>query len=208
MIDTILVGKQIASLRKAKGLTQNQLGERLNISFQAVSKWERGEALPDISILVDLANILETTTDHILNGGQRITQYSRKISVAQMREGIECFIKIGELLGKDNLFYLGAMEGIDNKMNIEFEKYLSDPYTKEAMIAEATVQNISSGAYIVIFLIFKKDLRTLTGSASLRAMHKNTISNKKERPAQKCRSFLFYLLYSVSFGFKSSGLSG
>lgn len=58
MIDTILVGKQIASLRKAKGLTQNQLGERLNISFQAVSKWERGEALPDISILVDLANIL------------------------------------------------------------------------------------------------------------------------------------------------------
>lgn len=77
MIDTILVGKQIASLRKAKGLTQNQLGERLNISFQAVSKWERGEALPDISILVDLANILETTTDHILNGGQRITQYSR-----------------------------------------------------------------------------------------------------------------------------------
>lgn len=148
MIDTILVGKQIASLRKAKGLTQNQLGERLNISFQAVSKWERGEALPDISILVDLANILETTTDHILNGGQRITQYSRKISVAQMREGIECFVKIGELLGKDNLFYLGAMEGIDNKMNIEFEKYLSDPYTKEAMIAEATVQNISSGAYI------------------------------------------------------------
>ena len=56
-----------------------------------------------------------------------------------MREGIECFVKIGELLGKDNLFYLGAMEGIDNKMNIEFEKYLSDPYTKEAMIAEATV---------------------------------------------------------------------
>ena len=49
MIDTILVGKQIASLRKAKGLTQNQLGERLNISFQAVSKWERGEALPDRS---------------------------------------------------------------------------------------------------------------------------------------------------------------
>ena len=45
MIDTILVGKQIASLRKAKGLTQNQLGERLNISFQAVSKWERGDSL-------------------------------------------------------------------------------------------------------------------------------------------------------------------
>ena len=64
MIDTILVGKQIASLRKAKGLTQNQLGERLNISFQAVSKWERGEALPDISILVDLANFKRRTAHH------------------------------------------------------------------------------------------------------------------------------------------------
>lgn len=77
-------------------------------------------------------------------------EYKRKITVEQMREGIECFIKIGELLGKDNLFYIGAMEGIDQKMNIEFEKYLSESYTKEAMIAEATVQNIANGAYIDI----------------------------------------------------------
>lgn len=150
MVDSVQVGKQIAALRKAKGLTQNDLGERLNISYQAVSKWERGETLPDVSILVDLADVLETTTDHILNGGKRIMEYKRKITVEQMREGIECFIKIGELLGKDNLFYIGAMEGIDQKMNIEFEKYLSESYTKEAMIAEATVQNIANGAYIDI----------------------------------------------------------
>lgn len=42
MIDAAKVGRQIADLRKVKGLTQSQLGERLNISFQAVSKWERG----------------------------------------------------------------------------------------------------------------------------------------------------------------------
>ena len=119
-----------------------------------------------------------------------------------MREGIECFVKIGELLGKDNLFYLGAMEGIDNKMNIEFEKYLSDPYTKEAMIAEATVQNISSGAYIDLSDIQKgfEDPHWVGVVTSY--------AKKKESPEQKCRSFLFYLLYSVSFGFKSSGLSG
>lgn len=45
MIDATKVGKQIADLRKVKGLTQNQLGERLNVSFQAVSKWERGVSL-------------------------------------------------------------------------------------------------------------------------------------------------------------------
>ena len=41
-MDTNLVGNQIAILRRNKGLTQNELGERLGISFQAVSKWERG----------------------------------------------------------------------------------------------------------------------------------------------------------------------
>lgn len=148
MIDASKVGRQIADLRKVKGLTQSQLGERLNISFQAVSKWERGETLPDVGILLDLAKVLETTVDHILNGGQRMMEYTRRVSVAQIREGIECFVHIGELLGKDNLFYIGAMEGIDQKMNMEFEKYLADPYTREAMIAEALVQNIAGGAYV------------------------------------------------------------
>ena len=148
MIDAAKVGRQIADLRKVKGLTQSRLGERLNISFQAVSKWERGETLPDVGILLDLAKVLETTVDHILNGGQRMMEYTRRVSVAQIREGIECFVHIGELLGKDNLFYIGAMEGIDQKMNMEFEKYLADPYTREAMIAEALVQNIAGGAYV------------------------------------------------------------
>ena len=148
MIDAAKVGRQIANLRKVKGLTQSQLGERLNISFQAVSKWERGETLPDVGILLDLAKVLETTVDHILNGGQRMMEYTRRVSVAQIREGIECFVHIGELLGKDNLFYIGAMEGIDQKMNMEFEEYLADPYTREAMIAEALVQNIAGGAYV------------------------------------------------------------
>lgn len=148
MIDAAKVGRQIADLRKVKGLTQSQLGERLNISFQAVSKWERGETLPDVGILLDLAKVLETTVDHILNGGQRMMEYTRRVSIAQIREGIECFVHIGELLGKDNLFYIGAMEGIDQKMNMEFEKYLADPYTREAMIAEALVQNIAGGAYV------------------------------------------------------------
>ena len=56
--DTILVGNQISRLRKNKGLTQSELGERLYVSCQAVSKWERGESMPDISLLTDLAAIL------------------------------------------------------------------------------------------------------------------------------------------------------
>ena len=142
------VGEQIASLRKMKGLTQNELGCRLNVSFQAVSKWERGETLPDTALLADLANVLETTIDNILIGGERTMAFKRKITMAQIREGIECFVRMGELLGKDSLFYIGAIEGVNRKMDIEMEKYLSESYTKEAMMAEAAVQCIQNGAYM------------------------------------------------------------
>lgn len=148
MLDLKKVGQQIFSLRKNKNITQNELGERLGVSFQAVSKWERGETLPDTALLPDLATVLETSIDNILLGGERLLNFKCKVTLQQIREGIECFIKLGELLGKDNLFYVGAMEGVDRKMNIEMEKYLANSYTKEAMIAEAAVQCIQNGAYI------------------------------------------------------------
>ena len=69
-------------------------------------------------------------------------------AVAEVAEGIACFERIGELLGKDSFFYLGAIEGVDRKMNIELEKYLSDPFSREAMIAEAAVQLMMNGAYV------------------------------------------------------------
>ncbi len=148
MIDAQKVGGQIRVLRKNKGITQTELGDRLGVSFQAVSKWERGETLPDTALLPALADVLETTIDNILLGGEKRMRYERHATVAQMKEGIECFARIGELLGKDSLFYIGALEGVDRKMNLETEKYLADPYSKEALIAEATVQAIQNGTYV------------------------------------------------------------
>lgn len=150
-VDPIKVGRHICALRKARGLTQNQLGDKLHISFQAVSKWERGETLPDVNLLPDLAQILSTTVDNILNGGERPAkapeQYTRTATIAQMREGIACFERIGELLGKGSFFYQGAIGGANLKMNIDLEEYLQDSYTREAMIAEAAIQAMMDGAY-------------------------------------------------------------
>jgi transcriptional regulator with XRE-family HTH domain len=97
------VGLQISELRKNKGLTQNDLGERLGVSFQAVSKWERGETLPDTSILPDLASVLCTTIDYILNGGEKRVEFKGKINVSDMISGIKALKDMGEYLGKDNL---------------------------------------------------------------------------------------------------------
>ena len=62
------IGSFIAQKRKELGITQKQLGEKLNISFQAISKWENGTALPSSDVLIKLANELKVNVEDILNG--------------------------------------------------------------------------------------------------------------------------------------------
>ena len=59
-------GQRFARLRKSKGYTQEQIADKVNISYQAVSKWENDISSPDISILGELANILGVTVDELL----------------------------------------------------------------------------------------------------------------------------------------------
>ncbi len=142
------IGYQIQSLRKSKGYTQNQLGDMVGVSFQAVSKWERGETLPDISTFVTLAEVLDTTIDNLLHGGKKVTDYKGRKTMDDIKKGINCLIDMGNFLGRENLLYRCAIDGIDEKMNMEIEDYLSQPYTYEAMVAEAAMQCILSGYYI------------------------------------------------------------
>ena len=57
MLDARLIGSYISRLRKEADLTQSELSDRLNVTHQAVSKWERGESLPDIGTLMELAKV-------------------------------------------------------------------------------------------------------------------------------------------------------
>ncbi len=60
------LGANIVSYRKRSGLTQAGLAEKLNYSDKAVSKWERGESMPDVLTLVQLAELFDTTVDALL----------------------------------------------------------------------------------------------------------------------------------------------
>ena len=62
------IGKFIAECRKQKGLTQMQLAEKLGITDKAISKWERGIAMPDSSIMLELCDILDITVNELLSG--------------------------------------------------------------------------------------------------------------------------------------------
>ncbi|MBO4600726.1 MAG: helix-turn-helix transcriptional regulator [Bacilli bacterium] len=62
------IGKFIASLRKEKNITQEELAEKLYVTDRAVSKWERGLSMPDASKLIDLCNILGISVNELLIG--------------------------------------------------------------------------------------------------------------------------------------------
>ncbi len=147
-MDMNAVGRQIADLRRAKRMTQADLGERLGITFQAVSKWERGETLPDTAILPELAAVLETTADNILSGGQRIVVYTKKLTMEDLRRAIRCLDDMGRLMGRDNPIYLAAVEGINTRMNSEIRDAFSDKHIFEVFVAEAAIQGLMAGAYL------------------------------------------------------------
>ena len=62
------IGMFIAKCRKEKGLTQSVLGDKLGVSAKAVSKWENGKSMPDISIMKDLCEILGITLNELFAG--------------------------------------------------------------------------------------------------------------------------------------------
>ena len=67
-MDQIKIGKFIAECRKKQKLTQLQLADKLGITDKAVSKWERGIAMPDSSVMLDLCQILKITVNDLLSG--------------------------------------------------------------------------------------------------------------------------------------------
>ena len=67
-MDQLKIGKFIAECRRQKQLTQLQLADKLGITDKAISKWERGIAMPDTSIMLELCDILGISVNEILNG--------------------------------------------------------------------------------------------------------------------------------------------
>lgn len=80
------VGTRIAEARKARHLTQEQLADQLQVSFQAVSTWERDENLPDVSHLLELTKILDCSLDDLFSDEekQQWTLHSRLFDEAHM----------------------------------------------------------------------------------------------------------------------------
>ena len=102
------IGKFIAECRKEKNLTQLQLAEKLNISNRAVSKWETGKSCPDVSIMMELCDILGINVNELLSGERIIMENYQKKSRTKFggitetkRASKQDEKKIGNFMGSD-----------------------------------------------------------------------------------------------------------
>ncbi len=144
-MDNLKIGNYIQHLRRKAGLTQKELADKLNISFQAVSKWETGESLPDTGLLLDLSDILSTSVDKLLSGGAIVANERRLMHLEDVKTGFGLLEDIGRYFGENCTFYTGMIEGINEKMNIDILAYLAEPKTREVMYAEVLIQGILGG---------------------------------------------------------------
>lgn len=141
-MNNIEIGNYIKKLRKENGYTQKQLAEKLNVSFQAVSKWETGETLPDTSLLLTLANELNTSVERLLNGGKIIMKENTLISVKNIVDGFKYLLKVKDCFGEKSTFWLGLVEGINKKMNMDLLDALQNH--KEVLYTEVILQYINN----------------------------------------------------------------
>ena len=83
-MDQKRIGGFLKELRKEKGITQEQMAEKLNISGRTVSRWETGNNMPDISLLIELAEFYDISIPEIVNGERKNEKMNEEVKeVAQ-----------------------------------------------------------------------------------------------------------------------------
>lgn len=147
-MEPIKIGAFIQQKRKLACLTQLQMANCLGVSPQAVSKWERGEGMPDIGLLLPLSTLLDTSVDMILCGGNLNDAYKRRIDLKAIVTGMRTLANLSNFIGKEHLIYQGIIEGINEKMNVDIENYLQNDFQLEAMVAEIVITEIQNGGFL------------------------------------------------------------
>lgn len=143
-----MIGAFLQAARRKCGMTQAAPAEKLSVSPQSVSNWERGETIPDVSLLPDIAGALRCSVDAILSGGAGCGGFRRHITVAQMQEALSAPDRIGDLLGRDHFVYKCIIDALNTRMNTAIETSFSDPHIFDVFTVEFLLACVDNGDYV------------------------------------------------------------
>ena len=122
-----VVSDSIKKLRKEKGMTQDELAEKLNVTRQAVSNWEQGKNQPDIETLTRMAEIFDVSVEQLIYGSER------KEKIVHINRGVQ----------------IGPQEGIG--MGAVLAMIIS--YAKWQSIGWAILHGMFNWAYVLYYII-------------------------------------------------------
>lgn len=151
MFNTQKFGGYLSRLRKGADMTQSELADKLNLTRQAVSRYETGDSFPDVSILVLIADIFHVTLDDLISSGEPTRGESLilgNVAIGNsdvLAENISDIVNLAPLLKPSVLTKLSAglsKQGIDISNIVTLAEYLNDD-SVIAMLENATFDSIS-----------------------------------------------------------------
>ena len=150
MFQTKNTGKKISQLRKDKNITQMELADLMGVSYQAVSNWERGNSMPDISKLPELAEILEVSIDDLLTDGKPLELVKNVINgtedkyIEEEKISIETVAEVAPLLKPTQTEKIVDKVVKENEESINFEDIIQiAPFLSEEKV-DMLALNLSS----------------------------------------------------------------
>ena len=142
-MNQIKIGRFIAECRKQNNLTQMQLAEKLNITDKAVSKWERGIAMPDSSIMLELCDILGISVNELLSG--------EKINMEiNNQKNEQLLLEMAKELEKKNKTIWSSMWAI---MIVSMTALFAGIFIIAFLVPEGPLQFVAMIGICVVFLI-------------------------------------------------------
>lgn len=110
-MDMVKVGKFLQGLRKEEGLTQEQLAERLGVARRTISRWETGNNMPDLDVLVELADLYSVDLREILSGERKAGGMDKELKEAVLQVADYSGEEKGRLLRRMHWLYTAGLMG-------------------------------------------------------------------------------------------------
>ena len=142
MFNTHAFGLKLAQLRKNADMTQADLGERLNVTRQAISKYETGDSFPDVTILVSMAEVFGVSVDELICAGSptageatilRALAHGKEPSEKTLPEDVAALAPLLKPSALEKLTMNLAQQGINISRLMDIAAYLSDEGTRRLL---------------------------------------------------------------------------
>ena len=185
-MDQLKIGKFIAECRKQKNLTQMQLAEKLGITDKAISKWERGIAMPDTSIMLELCDILGISVNELLSG--------EKISMENNQKNEQLLLDMAKELERKNKTIWTSMWAI---MVMSMIVLFAGIFIAAFLIPEGIWQLVTIIGICIVFLIpcfYALKLEVSVGAYKCKNCGHEIVPTYKEVLKAKHRGFTRHLM--------------